>query len=168
MNKNMLNANSTTGPRSSQSWQDPGVNETSGNTNGVRASYYFSQGGLKTQVTKKFRAAGFETDPPPTNPPVDEDVKMRQDYANQMAALEAQIATYAKRLADEQARVKRVRGNVIPAAYALDKADTDLSNEAYNIFEKSRMAETPQELKEAIKNYPAELRNVLQIGRAHV
>ena len=164
MSKNMLNANSTTGPRSSQSWQDPGVNETSGNTNGVRASYYFSQGGLKTQVTKKFRAAGFETDPPPTNPPVDEDVKMRQDYANQMAALEAQNATYAKRLADEQARVKRVRGNVIPAAYALDKADDNLSNEALNAFDRSRMAETPQELKEAIKNYPAELRNVLPNG----
>jgi len=54
MNKNMLNANSTTGPRSEQSWQDPGVNRFSGNTNGVNADYYFKKGGLKSKVSSKF------------------------------------------------------------------------------------------------------------------
>ena len=54
MNKNMLNANSTTGPRSEQSWQDPGVNRFSGNTNGVNADYYFKKGGLKSKVFSKF------------------------------------------------------------------------------------------------------------------
>ena len=54
MNKNMLNANSTTGPRSEHSWQDPGVNRFSGNTNGVNADYYFKKGGLKSKVSSKF------------------------------------------------------------------------------------------------------------------
>jgi len=54
MNKNMLNANSTTGPRSEQSWQNPGVNRFSGNTNGVNADYYFKRGGLKSKVSSKF------------------------------------------------------------------------------------------------------------------
>ena len=52
--ENMLNANSTTGPRSEQSWQDPGVNRFSGNTNGVNADYYFKKGGLKSKVSSKF------------------------------------------------------------------------------------------------------------------
>lgn len=54
MNKNMFNANSTTGPRSEHSWQDPGVNRFSGNTNGVNADYYFKKGGLKSKVSSKF------------------------------------------------------------------------------------------------------------------
>jgi hypothetical protein len=54
MNKNMLNANSTTGPRSEQSWQDPGVDRFSGNTNGINADYYFKKGGLKSKVSSKF------------------------------------------------------------------------------------------------------------------
>jgi hypothetical protein len=54
MNKNMLNANSTTGPRSEQSWQDPGVDRFSGNTNSVNADYYFKRGGLKSKVSSKF------------------------------------------------------------------------------------------------------------------
>ena len=119
---------------------------------------------LKSEVTKKFRNAGFETDPPPTTLPVDEDIKMREDYAKQMAELEAQRSTYAKRLAAEQARVNKVRSNVIPAAYALDRADDNLSTESLNAFWKSKNAQNPQELKEAIKNYPAELRNVLPKG----
>jgi hypothetical protein len=52
--KNMLNANSVGGPRSKQSWQDPGVNEFSGNTNGVKAAYYLKKGGLKQKVASKF------------------------------------------------------------------------------------------------------------------
>lgn len=52
--KNMLNANSTTGPRSEQSWQDPGVDRFSGNTNGVKAAYYLKKGGLKSKVSSKF------------------------------------------------------------------------------------------------------------------
>ena len=167
MNKNMLNANSTTGPRSKQSWQDPGVNEFSGNTNGVQAPYYFNYGGLKNQVARKFRAAGFETDPPPVapvEPPVDEDYKMRYDYANAMAALEAQNATYNKRLADEQARVKKVRANVIPAARALDYADSNLSEESINAFYRSTGANNRAELNAAIKAYPQELKNVLPKG----
>lgn len=152
---NMLNANSTTGPRSEQSWQDPG-----------QAPYYFNYGGLKNQVVRKFRAAGFETDPPPVapTPTVDEDLKMRQDYAAAMAALEAQNATYAKRLADEQARVKKVRGNVIPAARALDYADSNLSDAALNAFDRSTVADNPTELRDAIKAYPQELRDVLPKG----
>ena len=54
MKKNMLNANSTTGPRSEQSWQDPGVDRFSGNTNGVNAEYYLKKGGLKSKVSSKF------------------------------------------------------------------------------------------------------------------
>ena len=53
--KNMLNANSVGGPRSAQSWQDPGVNEFSGNTNGVKAAYYLKKGGLKQKVSSKFK-----------------------------------------------------------------------------------------------------------------
>ena len=53
--KNMLNANSTGGARSDQSWQDPGVNEFSGNTNGVKAAYYLKKGGLKQKVSSKFK-----------------------------------------------------------------------------------------------------------------
>lgn len=53
--KNMLNANSTGGARSDQSWQDPGVNRFSGNTNGVKADYYLKKGGLKQKVSSKFK-----------------------------------------------------------------------------------------------------------------
>ena len=162
--KNMLNANSTSGPRSEESWQDPGVNKFSGNTNGVNADYYFEKGGLKNQVIKKFRAAGFETDPPKKEPAKEEDVQMREDYAAAMAALEAQRESYAKRLADEQARVKKVRGNVIPAAYALDRADSNLSQASLDAFKRSVNAKTPEELAAAKKDYPQELKNVLPTG----
>ena len=162
--KNMLNANSTTGPRSEQSWQDPGVNRFSGNTNGVNADYYFEKGGLKNKVVKKFRAAGFETDPPKKEPAKEEDVQMREDYAVAMAALEAQRESYAKRLADEQARVKKVRANVVPTARKLDYDDSHLSEEAMNAFYRSTDAKNPTELAAAKKAYPQELRNVLPAG----
>ncbi len=154
--KNMLNANSVTGPRTKHVWQDPG-----------QAPYYFNHGGLKNQVVKKFRAAGFETDPPPVAPvtlPVDENYKMRQDYAAAMAALDAQRLSYAKRLEDEQARVKKVRANVVPTARKLDYDDSHLSEEAMNAFYRSTSAKNPTELAAAKKAYPQELRNVLPTG----
>lgn len=69
-----------------------------------------------------------------------------------------------EQLEEERRRVSGVRKNVIPAAQALDKADSELPikyPEAYKIFQESRSAQTPEELKRLIKKYPDVLKNVL-------
>ena len=70
-----------------------------------------------------------------------------------------------KQLEEEHKQVARVRGNLMPAAQALDKADDLLyknyNNPGYQALQKANFAKNPKELREAIKEYPQELKNVL-------
>lgn len=81
----------------------------------------------------------------------------QEDYVNKYTDLQ-------KKLDQERKRVEDVRKNVIPSAQALDKADSELRvkhPEAFRIFQQSRLAKTPKELKDIIKKYPEALKNVL-------
>lgn len=91
-------------------------------------------------------------------------VKAQDGYAVQMQQAFDQYDTDQKALAAERQRVENVRKGVIPAAMALDAADDKIRRErgaAYDAFEDSKNASNPKELREAIKNYPQELKNVL-------
>ena len=76
------------------------------------------------------------------------------------AILEEAYNAKVKKLEKEKARVLKVRGNVIPASKALDKAD-DLINFSNPFYQDYMNAENPKELALARKALPQEIKNVL-------
>jgi len=126
------------------------------------------------KLSRTFRTGGWLDNLPQAqdglsgpNPGIDPPVKTTASNIGAVNEDELfdQYEELQKKLEEEHKQVARVRGNLMPAAQALDKADdailNDYSGPAYQAFQKANFAKDPKELREAIKAYPADLKNVL-------
>jgi len=119
-------------------------------------------GGVNTKTHTHFDEGGPNTNPTTPAPANSSMSESDQWMANFLAKQAAE-----KALRDEESKVARVKGNLIPTAKALDAADDKILNEngaVYDAFQKMRNAANPQELQALIRNAPAELKNVLPQG----
>ncbi len=101
---------------------------------------------------------GGDPETPPKNPPSSANVEA--EYLNMLA----RKRMLPQLLEQEQARVSKVRGNIIPVAQRIDAADDKILKQqgpAYQHFQKMLNAKNPEELQQFIKTMPSDLKSVL-------
>lgn len=125
---------------------------------------HYPFGGMYTKTHTHFKKGGWLDELQKGGPNTTEESVNAEAAAMTEDQLFDRYLQLKEELEKEKSRVSKVRGSILPAAEALDKADSELKEkypEAYKIFQQSRGAQSPAELKKLIQKYPQVLKDVL-------